>query len=45
VHLECAAGDYVYIPADVGHQMMNRSGADATALIGHTARLDLGAAG
>jgi uncharacterized RmlC-like cupin family protein len=38
--LEFAAGDYVYIPANVPHQVMNRSGAAATALIAHTAADD-----
>jgi uncharacterized RmlC-like cupin family protein len=39
-HLDFAAGDYVYIPADVPHLVMNRSGAEATALVAHTAPSD-----
>ena len=39
-HLECESGDYVYIPADVAHLVMNRSGAAATALVAHTAASD-----
>jgi len=39
-HLECASGDYVYIPADVAHLVLNRSGAAATALVAHTAASD-----
>jgi uncharacterized RmlC-like cupin family protein len=38
--LECGAGDYVYIPADVPHLVLNRSGAGTTALIAHTAASD-----
>ena len=36
-HLDLRAGDYVYIPADTAHLVMNRSGAEATALVAHTA--------
>ena len=34
-HLEWESGDYVYIPADVAHLVMNRSGAAATSLSLH----------
>jgi uncharacterized RmlC-like cupin family protein len=30
-------GDYVYMPPDVAHLVMNRSGAGATALVAHSA--------
>lgn len=39
-HLECGPGDYVYIPADVAHLVMNRSGGATTALVAHTAASD-----
>jgi uncharacterized RmlC-like cupin family protein len=39
-HLDCSAGDYVYIPADVPHLVTNRSGAETTALVAHTAAGD-----
>lgn len=39
-HVDAAAGDYIYIPADVAHLVMNRSGAPATALVAHTAASD-----
>jgi uncharacterized RmlC-like cupin family protein len=39
-HLDCESGDYVYIPADVPHLVLNRSGAATTALIAHTAADD-----
>jgi uncharacterized RmlC-like cupin family protein len=39
-HLDCGTGDYVYIPADVPHLVMNRSGAGTTALVAHTAASD-----
>jgi uncharacterized RmlC-like cupin family protein len=39
-HLDAAAGDYIYIPADMPHLVMNRSGAEATALVAHTAASD-----
>lgn len=39
-HLDCESGDYVYVPADVAHLVMNRSGAPTTALVAHTAASD-----
>ncbi|HEY7399123.1 MAG TPA: cupin domain-containing protein [Gaiellaceae bacterium] len=39
-HLVAATGDYVYVPADVAHLVMNRSGAPATAVVAHTAASD-----
>jgi uncharacterized RmlC-like cupin family protein len=39
-HAVVGPGDYVYIPADVPHLVMNRSGAQATALVAHTAAGD-----
>jgi uncharacterized RmlC-like cupin family protein len=39
-HLDCESGDYVYIPANVAHLVMNRSGAATTALVAHTAASD-----
>ena len=39
-HLDCESGDYVYIPADVPHLVLNRSGAETTALVAHTAADD-----
>jgi|SRR5262245_53844425 len=39
-HVETGAGDYVYIPPDVPHLVMNRSGADVTALVAHTSASD-----
>ena len=39
-YLESAAGDYVYIPPNVAHLVVNRSGADVTALIAHTSPSD-----
>lgn len=39
-HLDFNAGDYVYIPADVAHLVMNRSGSSTTALVAHTAAND-----
>lgn len=38
--LEAVSGDYVYIPANIAHLVVNRSGAAATALIAHTAASD-----
>jgi len=38
--VDTVAGDYVYIPANVAHLVMNRSGADVTALIAHTSASD-----
>jgi len=34
------AGDYVYIPADMPHLVINRSGASCRALVAHTAADD-----
>src|SRR5262245_9821473 len=39
-HLDCESGDYVYIPPDVPHLVLNRSGAATTALIPHPAADD-----
>jgi len=39
-HVDFAAGDYIYIPADVANLVMNRSGSPATALVAHTAAND-----
>jgi uncharacterized RmlC-like cupin family protein len=39
-HVDVSAGDYVYIPPDVPHLVMNRSGASARALVAHTAPSD-----
>lgn len=39
-HIDFSAGDYVYIPANMAHQVMNRSGAPAKALVAHTAAND-----
>lgn len=39
-HIEAGAGEYMYIPADVPHLVMNRSGAPVTALVAHTAAND-----
>lgn len=39
-HVNVEAGDYLYIPADVAHLVMNRSGSPATALVVHTAAND-----
>ena len=38
--VEGGAGDYMYIPADVPHLVMNRSGAPVTAVVAHTAAND-----
>ena len=38
--LEVRAGDLVYIPADLPHLVVNRSGVDATALVAHTSADD-----
>lgn len=35
-----SAGDYVYIPADMPHLVINRSGAPCRALVAHTAADD-----
>jgi uncharacterized RmlC-like cupin family protein len=37
---EVAVDDYVYIPADVPHLVLNRSGSQARALVAHTAADD-----
>ena len=34
--LAVKAGEYLYIPADMPHQVMNRSGAECTAVVAHT---------
>jgi uncharacterized RmlC-like cupin family protein len=39
-HVEVAADDYVYIPPDVPHLVVNRSGSQARALVAHTAADD-----
>jgi uncharacterized RmlC-like cupin family protein len=39
-HLEFEAGDYVYVPPDAAHLVMNRSGAQATVVVAHTAPSD-----
>lgn len=39
-HIDFSAGDYVYIPANVAHLVMNRSAAPAKALVAHTAAND-----
>jgi uncharacterized RmlC-like cupin family protein len=39
-HVDCSAGDYVYVPPDVAHLVMNRSGGPATAVVAHTAASD-----
>lgn len=39
-HVEAGAGEYIYIPADVPHLVMNRSGGPVTALVAHTAASD-----
>jgi uncharacterized RmlC-like cupin family protein len=39
-HIEIEPGDLVYIPADVAHLVLNRSGSEATALVAHTAASD-----
>ena len=36
-HLRARAGDYVYVPADMPHLVMNRSGASCLALVAHSA--------
>ena len=38
--LRARAGEYVYIPADTPHLVMNRSGAPSTALVAHSAADD-----
>jgi uncharacterized RmlC-like cupin family protein len=39
-HVDVAADDYVYIPPDVPHLVVNRSGSHARALVAHTAADD-----
>jgi uncharacterized RmlC-like cupin family protein len=39
-HLVAHAGEYVYVPGDMPHLVMNRSGAPARALVAHTAAYD-----
>ncbi len=39
-HLAARAGEYVYVPADVPHLVMNRSGAPCRAVVAHTAADD-----
>ena len=38
--LTARGGEYVYVPADMPHRVMNRSGAPAKALVAHTAADD-----
>ncbi|HET7251579.1 MAG TPA: cupin domain-containing protein [Gemmatimonadales bacterium] len=38
--LQAVAGEYIYIPADMPHLVMNRSGAPCRALVAHTAADD-----
>lgn len=35
-HLEARAGEYLYVPPDVAHQVMNRSDAICRAVVAHT---------
>jgi uncharacterized RmlC-like cupin family protein len=39
-HVDVAADDYVYIPPDVPHLVVNRSGSQTRALVAHTAADD-----
>jgi uncharacterized RmlC-like cupin family protein len=39
-HVVGKAGEYVYVPADMPHRVMNRSGAPARAVVAHTAADD-----
>ena len=39
-HVDVAAADYVYIPPDVPHLVLNRSGSQSRALVAHTAADD-----
>ena len=39
-HVDFSTGEYVFIPADVAHLVMNRSGSPATALVAHSAPND-----
>jgi uncharacterized RmlC-like cupin family protein len=36
-HLQARAGEYVYVPADMPHLVLNRSGAPCRALVAHSA--------
>jgi uncharacterized RmlC-like cupin family protein len=38
--LSARGGEYVYVPADMPHLVLNRSGADCIALVAHTAADD-----
>jgi len=38
--LQARAGEYVYVPADMPHLVLNRSGAPARALVAHSAADD-----
>jgi uncharacterized RmlC-like cupin family protein len=38
--LQAGAGEYVYIPGDIPHLVLNRSGAPAVALVAHSAEDD-----
>jgi uncharacterized RmlC-like cupin family protein len=38
--LQAGAGEYVYVPADMPHLVLNRSGAPARALVAHSAADD-----
>ena len=38
--LQAQAGEYVYVPADMPHLVLNRSGAPATAVVAHSAADD-----
>jgi uncharacterized RmlC-like cupin family protein len=38
--LVARAGDYVYVPADMPHRVMNVSAADVRAVVAHTAADD-----
>ncbi len=39
-HLEARAGEYVYVPADTAHLVMNRSGSLCRVLVAHSAADD-----
>lgn len=39
-HLVGRAGEYLYVPADMPHRVMNRSGAPCRALVAHTSAND-----
>jgi uncharacterized RmlC-like cupin family protein len=38
--LQARAGEYVYVPADMPHLVLNRSGAQASAVVAHSAADD-----